>query len=245
MGTLLHLAIINYLMQRIIMIINTFQNMEMESILDLMLETINRVKPPRMTALKELQETESGDPLQILIGTILSARTRDENTTVAVNNLFARYKTAEGLAKADTKKIERLIKQSGFYRVKARRIKEVAKILVEQYDGKVPDNIDELLKLPGVGRKTANCVLVYAFNKPAVPVDTHVHRIANRLGLVQTKTPEQTEMELTTKIDKRYWLNINDTFVMFGQNICKPVGPLCESCLLKKSCKYYRETNAS
>lgn len=227
------------------MIINTFQNMEMESILDLMLETINRVKPPRMTALKELQETESGDPLQILIGTILSARTRDENTTVAVNNLFARYKTAVDLAKADTKKIERLIKQSGFYHVKARRIKEVAKILVEQYDGKVPDNIDELLKLPGVGRKTANCVLVYAFNKPAVPVDTHVHRIANRLGLVQTKTPEQTEMELTTKIDKRYWLNINDTFVMFGQNICKPVGPLCEPCLLKKSCKYYRETSAS
>ncbi len=226
------------------MIINAFQNMDIRKILDSMLETIHRLKPPRMTALKELQETEHGDPLQILIGTILSARTRDENSKVAVKNLFAKYKTVEELADAYTKTIERLIKPSGFYHVKAKRIKEVSKMLLEQYNGKVPDNIDELLKLPGVGRKTANCVLVYAFDKPAVPVDTHVHRIANRLGLVQTKTPEQTEMEFMSKIDIKYWTKINDTFVTFGQNVCKPIGPLCESCILRKHCKYYREVKS-
>ena len=228
-------------MQTIIMATNIFQSMDMQRTLGSMLETISKIKPLKMTALKELQEEEHGDPLQILIGTILSARTRDENTTVAVSNLFAKYKTAKELANADTKKIEKLIKSTGFYHVKAKRIKDVAKILLEQHNGKVPADIDELLKLPGVGRKTANCVLVYAFNKPAVPVDTHVHRIANRLGLVQTKTPEQTEMELVSAIDKKYWTKINDTFVMFGQTVCKPIGPLCEPCLLKKNCKYYRE----
>lgn len=228
-------------MQTIIMTANSFQSMDIQRTLDSMLETISKIKPLKMTALKELQEEEHGDPLQILIGTILSARTRDENTTVAVSNLFAKYKTAKELASADTKKIEKLIKSTGFYHVKAKRIKDVAKILLEQHNGKVPNDIDELLKLPGVGRKTANCVLVYAFNKPAVPVDTHVHRIANRLGLAQTKTPEQTEMELVSTIDKKYWTKINDTFVMFGQTVCKPIGPLCERCLLKKNCKYYRE----
>lgn len=213
--------------------------------LDTMIETINKVKPPRLTALKELQEEESGDPLQILIGTILSARTRDENTTVAVRNLFTKYKTAEQLARANTKQIEKLIKSTGFYHVKAKRIKDVANMLIEEYSGRVPDDIDELLSLPGVGRKTANCVLVYAFNKPAVPVDTHVHRISNRLGLVETKTPDQTELELTSRIDKKYWTKINDTFVMFGQNICRPVGPLCEPCLLKRSCRYYKQVKSS
>ncbi|MFQ5940593.1 MAG: endonuclease III domain-containing protein [Nitrososphaerales archaeon] len=219
--------------------------MDAKQILDSMLATIQTVKPARLTVLKELQEAEHGDPLQILIGTILSARTRDENSKIAVSNLFSKYKTAEELAKADPKKIEKLIKPSGFYHVKAKRIKEVAKMLVEQYYGKVPDNIDELLKLSGVGRKTANCVLVYAFDKPAVPVDTHVHRIANRLGLAQTKTPEQTETELTSKIDKKYWTKINDTFVMFGQNVCKPIVPLCQPCLLKKNCRYYREVKSA
>jgi endonuclease-3 len=219
--------------------------MDIQKMLDTMIATINKVKPPRLTALKELQQEESGDPLQILIGTILSARTRDENTTVAVRKLFTKYKTAEQLANANTKQIEKLIRSTGFYHVKAKRVKDVANMLVEEYNGRVPDNIDELLSLPGVGRKTANCVLVYAFNKPAVPVDTHVHRISNRLGLVETKTPEQTELELTSKIDKKYWTKINDTLVMFGQSICRPVGPLCEPCLLKRSCKYYRQLKSS
>jgi len=107
------------------------------------------------------------------------------------------------------------------------------------------ENFEKLIELPGVGRKTANCVLVYAFDKPAIPVDTHVHRISNRLGLVDTKTPEETEFELMKKIPKKYWLQINDTFVMYGQNICKPISPLCNICQIKTKCNYYKSKNAS
>lgn len=206
---------------------------------------MNKVKPPRLTALRALHEAETGSPLSILIGTILSARTRDENTSGVVKKLFSKYKTPRELARAKVSAVERIIKPVGFYRVKANRIIEVASIIDSQYDGKVPDKIEELLKLPGVGRKTANCVLVYAFEKPAIPVDTHVHRISNRLGLVETKTPEETELELSKKISKKYWLEINDTFVMYGQNICKPVSPMCNVCQLKKDCKYYKTKTAS
>ncbi len=217
----------------------------MEKILRGMTNTMNSVKPPRMTALRELHEAETGGPLSILIGTILSARTRDENTSAVVKKLFSRYKTARSLARARVSDVEKLIKSTGFYHVKARRIIEVASIIDSRYHGEVPDNFDELLKLPGVGRKTANCVLVYAFEKPAIPVDTHVHRISNRLGLVETKTPEETEFALMAKIPKKYWLQINDTFVMYGQNICKPISPMCNVCQIKKECNYYRTNFAS
>ena len=221
------------------------QSEHMEKILRGMTNTMNSVKPPRMTALRELHEAETGDPLSILIGTILSARTRDENTSIVVKKLFSRYKTARSLARAKISDVEKIIKSTGFYHVKARRIIEVASIIDSQYYGKVPDNLDELLKLPGVGRKTANCVLVYAFEKPAIPVDTHVHRISNRLGLVETKTPEETEFALMKKIPKKYWLQINDTFVMYGQNICKPISPMCDVCQIKKECNYYKTNFAS
>ena len=212
----------------------------MEKILHGMMETMNSVKPPRMTALRELREAETGGPLSILIGTILSARTRDENTSAVVRKLFARYKSARSLAQAKLLDVEKIIKSTGFYHVKAKRIIEVASLIDSRYSGKVPDTLEELLKLPGVGRKTANCVLVYAFEKPAIPVDTHVHRISNRLGLVQAKTPEETEFELMKKIPKKYWLRINDTFVMYGQNICKPISPLYDVCQIKKECNYYK-----
>ncbi|TLX66155.1 MAG: endonuclease III [Thaumarchaeota archaeon] len=201
---------------------------------------MNSVKPPRMTALRELHEAETGSPLSILIGTILSARTRDENTSAVVKKLFTKYKSASSLAQAKLSNVEKIIKSTGFYHVKAKRIIEVASLIDSKYSGKVPDSLDELLKLPGVGRKTANCVLVYAFDKPAIPVDTHVHRISNRLGLVQTKTPEETEIELMKKIPKKYWLKINDTFVMYGQNICKPISPMCDVCQIKKECNFYK-----
>jgi len=217
----------------------------MEKILRGMINTMNSVKPPRMTALRELHEAETGGPLSILIGTILSARTRDENTSAVVKKLFSRYKTARSLARAKVSDVEKIIKSTGFYHVKARRIIKVASLIDSQYFGKVPNNLDELLKLPGVGRKTANCVLVYAFEKPAIPVDTHVHRISNRLGLVETKTPEETEFALMIKIPKKYWLLINDTFVMYGQNICKPISPMCNVCQIKKECNYYRTNFAS
>ena len=212
----------------------------MKKILQGMIRTMNSVKPPRMTALRELHEAETGGPLSILIGTILSARTRDENTSVVVKKLFTKYKSASSLAQAKLSNVEKIIKSTGFYHVKAKRIIEVASLIDSKYSGKVPDSLDELLKLPGVGRKTANCVLVYAFDKPAIPVDTHVHRISNRLGLVQTKTPEETEIELMKKIPKKYWLKINDTFVMYGQNICKPISPMCDVCQIKKECNFYK-----
>jgi len=137
-----------------------------------------------------------------------------------------------------------MIYSIGFYNVKAARIKEVSQMLVNTYGGIVPSDIQLLLELPGVGRKTANCVLVYAFGKPAIPVDVHVHRISNRLGLVNTKTPEKTEVKLRELIDRRQWTKVNDTFVMYGQNICLPVKPNCKVCDLKSMCRYY-STRAS
>ncbi|MCH7647380.1 MAG: endonuclease III [Thaumarchaeota archaeon] len=217
----------------------------MKKILDGMIETMNSIGPPRMTALNELHEAETEGPFSILIGTILSARTKDENTTKVVKKLFSRYKTPKALAKAKVRDVERLIKSIGFYHVKTKRIIQVASIIDSQYKGKVPENFEKLIELPGVGRKTANCVLVYAFDTPAIPVDTHVHRISNRLGLVDTKMPEETEMELRKKIPKKYWLQINDTFVMFGQNICKPISPMCDICKIKTKCNYYKSKNAS
>ncbi|MEE9535041.1 MAG: endonuclease III [Nitrosopumilaceae archaeon] len=217
----------------------------MKKILRGMIETMNSVNPPRMTALRELHEAETGGPFSILIGTILSARTKDENTAKVVKKLFSKYKSPQELAKAKIKNVEKIIKSIGFYHVKSKRIIDVASIISSEYKGKVPNDFEELLKLPGVGRKTANCVLVYAFDNPAIPVDTHVHRISNRLGLVQTKTPEETEFALMKKIPKKHWLEINDTFVMYGQNICKPISPMCDVCKIKKSCKYFKSKNAS
>jgi len=213
--------------------------MNMEKILHGMTSTMNSVKPPRITALQELHESETGN-FSILIGTILSARTKDETTAKAVKRLFSKYKTPKALANAKVTDVEKIIKPVGFYHVKSKRIIEVAKIIDSQFKGIVPDDLETLLKLPGVGRKTANCVLVYAFEKPAIPVDIHVHRISNRLGLVETKTPEDTEQELMKKIPKKYWIDINDTFVMYGQNICKPISPMCSVCKIKRNCKYYK-----
>lgn len=215
------------------------------AILKKMEETLHREKPPRLTALRGLQMEEHGDPFKILIGTILSARSRDENTTKVVNRLFAVYNTPEALAKADIREIKKIIHSIGFYNVKAARIKQVAREIVDKFAGKVPSDIDKLLELPGVGRKTANCVLVYAFDKPAIPVDVHVHRISNRLGLVSTKTPEQTEQELLKIVDRKLWTKVNDTFVMYGQNICLPVRPNCRACDLKRTCRYYATSSSS
>jgi endonuclease-3 len=212
----------------------------MEKILKGMTDTMNSVKPPRMTALRELHEVETGGPFSILIGTILSARTKDESTTKVCKILFSKHKNAKSLANAKVKDIEKIIKSIGFYHVKSKRIIEVAKIIDSKYKGIVPDDLETLIKLPGVGRKTANCVLVYAFEKPAIPVDIHVHRISNRLGLVETKNPEDTEQELMKKIPKKFWIDINDTFVMYGQNICKPISPMCDVCKIKRNCKYYK-----
>lgn len=216
----------------------------MKRILSGMTNTMNAVKPPRITALRDLHDAETG-PFSILIGTILSARTKDEATTKAVKELFSKYKNPKELAAAKIRDVEKIIKSIGFFHVKSKRIIEVAQIIHTKYKDKVPEDLDTLIQLPGVGRKTANCVLVYAFEKPAIPVDIHVHRISNRLGLVDTKNPEETEQELMKKIPKKYWIDINDTFVMYGQNICKPISPMCDVCKIKNNCKFYKSKNAS
>ncbi len=178
------------------------------------------------------------NPFQVLISTVLSQRTRDENTERASERLFSRYKTPEQLSRAPPKKIESLIKPSGFYKTKALRIREISRILVEKYKGKVPHDFQELMSLPGVGRKTANCVLVYAYRFPAIPVDTHVHRLSNRMGFVKTKTPEKTETELVKVIPQKYWVDFNELFVKFGQRVCQPIRPLCWKCPIVRLCDY-------
>lgn len=176
------------------------------------------------------------DPWQTLIATILSARSRDETTEIVARALFERYPDCASLALARVRTIEKLVKKTGFYKTKARRIIQVSQLLMEKYNGIVPSDIDKLLALPGVGRKTASCVLVYAFGKPAIPVDTHVHRISNRLGWVKTKTPEKTEMALRSLINEKDWIAINDLLVFHGKNVCKPIRPLCTICPIEPFC---------
>lgn len=212
-------------------------------IISLMQSTLRNNNLVRATALKNLQTQEDGDPYKILIGTILSARTRDETTTNVIKMLFSKFKNPEELSRANLKEIKELIQKIGFYNVKAARIKEVSKILVDKYNSKVPPHLEDLLSFPGVGRKTANCVLVYGFRKPAIPVDVHVHRISNRIGIVNTKKPEETEIVLQKSIDRKYWIAVNETFVVFGQNVCLPIKPKCNVCRLTKLCKYYETNN--
>jgi len=197
------------------------------------------------TTLQEIGDSTDGDPFRVLIATVLSQRTRDPVTAIASSRLFSRYPDVKKLAKADTRVVSRLIRPVGFYKTKARRIKEISRILLDKHGGKVPEKMEELLDLPAVGRKTANCVLVYGFGKPAIPVDTHVHRISNRLGLVHTKTPEETEIELMRITDRRDWLDLNEVFVKFGQTICKPIGPKCSTCTLNSNCAFYQEKRAA
>ena len=179
---------------------------------------------------------QRNDPFKILISTILSARTRDSSTEEVTKKLFSRYKTPQDISNANIEILEQLVHKSGFYKVKAARIKEVSRIISEDYMGKVPVDFDELISLPGVGAKTANCVLVYAFNIPAIPVDTHVHRIPNRLGWIKTTKPEQTEKRLKEIIPKSQWIRVNRLFVRFGQEICLPIHPKCDLCPLNTIC---------
>jgi endonuclease III len=176
------------------------------------------------------------DPFFVLISTVMSHRTRDDVTYPAAEKLFEIFSTPEEMAEADTDEIEALIRNVGFYRVKAGRIKEISEILVEKYNSTVPEDMESLLGLPGVGRKTANCVLAHAFLKDALAVDTHVHRISNRLGLVGTKVPEETETELKKIFPQKYWRYVNLLLVKLGQNICRPISPRCGACVLYDIC---------
>ncbi len=173
---------------------------------------------------------------KILVSTLLSLRTQDKTTEEASHRLFKLAQTPQELLKLSEKEIEKLIYPVGFYRTKAKTLLKVCRLLIERHDGRVPETMEALLALPGVGRKTANLVLTVGFNKPGICVDTHVHRISNRWGMVKTKTPDDTEMALREILPKRYWIEYNDLLVCYGQNLCVPISPRCSVCKIRPFC---------
>jgi endonuclease-3 len=179
----------------------------------------------------------SRDPFHVLISTILSLRTKDEVTRQAATRLLEKAQSPEDLLRLPEEDIARLIFPVGFYKTKARNLKQICRDLIDTYGGKVPGDLDELLKLKGVGRKTANLVVTLGFHKPGICVDTHVHRVSNRLGYVKTKTPEQTEIALRKKLPEEYWIEYNDLLVTWGQNICRPISPYCSRCVVLPYCR--------
>jgi endonuclease III len=189
----------------------------------------------RPTAIAEVAE-DRRDPFRVLIACLLSLRTKDETTGPAARRLFALADTPEAMLRLTPRQIERAIFPVGFYRTKARGLLRVCRELIERFGGTVPDTIDELLTLHGVGRKTANLVVTQGFNKPGICVDVHVHRISNRLGYVKTKTPAETETALRARLPRRYWIGYNDLLVSFGQNVCLPVSPRCSRCPIGTTC---------
>jgi len=175
-------------------------------------------------------------PFQVLVSTILSLRTKDQVTAMASNRLFEVARTPREILALDKEIVKKLIYPVGFYPTKARQLQEISRIIIKEYGGNVPNEIDELLKLPGVGRKTANLVLIEGFQKPAICVDTHVHRVSNRIGYVKTKTADKTEAALRKKLPLRHWIRFNEFLVAFGQSICKPISPLCSNCPINHAC---------
>jgi endonuclease III len=179
---------------------------------------------------------DSRDPFRVLISCLISLRTKDQVTAEASARLFCLARTPRAMGKLPVTRIARAIYPAGFYRTKAKTIKGLSHTLLEKHNGKVPDDLETLLTLKGVGRKTANLVLTVGYGKPGICVDTHVHRISNRLGIVKTKTPEQTEAALRQCLPPRYWILYNDLLVTFGQNVCKPISPLCSTCPVHTLC---------
>jgi endonuclease-3 len=188
---------------------------------------------PVVTLMAETYES----PFRVLISCILSLRTQDATTAKASHRLFAIADSPQAMVKLTAKKIAKLIYPVGFYKTKALNILEMCQTMIDQYDGRVPDEIDELLKFKGVGRKTANLVVTLGYNKPGICVDTHVHRISNRWGYIKTATPEKTEIALRAKLPNRYWIEYNNLLVNFGQHLCRPISPLCSECPVKKYCR--------
>ena len=197
-------------------------------------------KEPSVTTVAERYHRDPGNssvPWAVLVSTILSLRTKDEVTMETSRRLLAKAPGPRELAALRVDHVARLAYPAGFYRTKAANLKKIAAILLEQYNGKVPADMDALLALPGVGRKTANLVLIEAFDLPGICVDVHVHRISNRCGWLSTKTPEETEMTLREILPKKYWKGLNALLVLYGQNLCRPVSPYCSRCVIKAHCK--------
>lgn len=196
-------------------------------------EAYKKNNAPSVTLISTLKKT----PYHILISTLISLRTKDQVTLEASMRLFEKANSIEELHKLSEEEIAKLIYPCGFYKTKAARMKEICKIIIENNNANIPDEIDDLIKLPGVGRKTANLVVILGFNKPGICVDTHVHRISNRIGWVKTKTPEETEFALRKLLPLEYWRTINDYFVSYGQTVCTPMSPHCSICKLNNVCQ--------
>ena len=205
---------------------------DIERFLDIVAQEVKHYQVPVV----DLIGVQTSDPFRVLIATILSARTKDEVTAVASERLFQRAAEAAHLADLKEEEIQKLIYPVGFYKNKAAHVKKCCRLLVDRYQGRVPETIEELVTLPGVGRKTANLVLSVAFDIPAICVDTHVHRIMNIWGYVRTKNPLETEMALRRKLPVADWKRVNSLLVAFGQGLCRPVGPHCDRCVLHEDC---------
>ena len=204
---------------------------DLDEVVRILREAYKEFREPVVT-----EVAKDKDPYKVLISTVLSLRTKDETTKEASLRLFERAPDIFKLKELSEEEIKKLIYPVGFYKTKAKNLKKIAKIIVDKYDGVVPSDLDELLKLPNVGRKTANLVLAKGYNIPAICVDIHVHRISNRLGLVKTKTPIETEFALSKILPKKYWIEFNDLLVPFGQNICRPTSPFCSRCPIYDFC---------
>jgi endonuclease-3 len=205
--------------------------------LDRMIARLERAAPAwDTTALAAVAQETRRDPFRILIGCLLSLRTKDETTGPASARLFALADTPAGILALSPRAIERAIFPVGFYRTKARVLRRVCRELLARFDGQVPCDLDALLTLHGVGRKTANLVVTFAFRLPGICVDTHVHRITNRLGFVRTRTPDETERALRRRLPRRQWIGLNDLLVSFGQNLCRPTSPHCSRCPVNGLC---------
>ena len=211
------------------------QNQETDTDIDKIVERLKQAKQPRSEFVNLMESFNN--PYLVLIACILSLRTNDKTTYPATLRMLELGRTPEDFAKCDVKELEKAIYPVGFYANKARQIVELSRTLVEKYNSKVPESIEEMTKFNGVGRKTANLVMSQGFRKPAICVDVHVHRIFNRLGYIKTKNPEETEFALREKLPEKYWIDINTLLVTHGQNVCKPINPKCDICPIKDLCK--------
>lgn len=208
------------------------------------LRTIRQVAASWQAPSVSFVAENSGTPFQILVSTVLSLRTQDATTTQAARRLFALAGTPDAMLALDEETIAQAIFPVGFYRQKAKQIRAICRILLDRHGGEVPRDLPALLELPGVGRKTANLVVSLGYALPGICVDTHVHRITNRWGYVETRTPEQTETALRAKLPKSYWIEINRLLVQFGQTICRPISPWCSRCPVARSCRRVGVTSA-
>ena len=206
---------------------------DISKIIKLLKKEVKDFENPVVSKIGEIQK----DPFKVLISCLLSLRTQDRTTGHVSLELFSIADTPKKISKMPLKNLQKIIKPVNYYITKSKRIKEISKTILEKYNGKVPDTFNELMKLKGVGRKTANIVMVYGFfKKDHIPIDIHCHRIPNRIGWVNTKTPEQTEFALMKILPKKYWQDFNDVFVLHGQNICRPISPFCSKCSIKQYC---------